>query len=699
MRDVRRGLAAIAAAAVCFGLVACGSTGTPACSGTGEVCTPSGTADACALTYATSCDANGTLVCAVASSKPDGTACGSALVCKAGGCVSSTATASVGTAGGTVETPAGATVVVPSGAVDGATTIQVSATDQSPPSGIAAVSPVYEFLPAGTLFARPVKVTLPLPAGVTSGSVYWSRLDGSGFDALGGTVDLAARTITVETAHFSLAVIGPAVTTRTVVGVGQTTFISSSSRVSVPFSGVTATTSVLVKDAGGAFVTLPGSWGAGASAGTFTIPDVPVGEYILRLGAIYQVMSTSAPDLGILRGGKPYTERTQVVDSSVLDLSIAGLAPWQATDQIEFFSTQVDQWDFDTELRAAPPITEGSVTASIPLDLARSNGGGHYAIEASKGDTAYVAQLSSATSANGQRYRAMARLGQLPAFDAPATGTTPASVMLTDVSQSNQVSVDFRATRWAAALALDGNPTHATACTDLTITGCDHFIGVLCQAGRAEDGFYASNADLLLYQDPSSDGVDVQTGTMTYGAPLASPQDPNWGFLFAARWTMPVAISAPGSSTPALLGDVVSWTTTVATGQAGPVIPPVTPATAITVAGRPFFPGGQGIGLTPTVSWSPPRTGQARVYTLVVYEALVLSGSTATTLLPRATIGTPHTSFEFPPGILEAGKSYVFALAAQAATSPAAEAILDAAPRKNSIDIATARVVSGLFTP
>ncbi len=104
----------------------------------------------------------------------------------------------VGTSGATV-TLAGVTLAVPANAVSADTSITVAAT--ATPSGYAPVSPVYEFGPAGTTFAKPVAVTIPLTTATPDAHLFWSNAAG-GFDDLGGTV--TGTTLTGYVTHFSI---------------------------------------------------------------------------------------------------------------------------------------------------------------------------------------------------------------------------------------------------------------------------------------------------------------------------------------------------------------------------------------------------------------------------------------------------------------------------------------------------------------
>lgn len=118
--------------------------------------------------------------------------------------------------GGTVETPGGeVTLTIPPNSVDSDTMITIAVSSDPPPAG--AQGPVYEFGPAGLVFAHPVKIALAMPEGVTSGDVYWSKPGGqTGYDDIGGTV--TGSKIEAEIVHFSSGYVGPMQSTRTVTG-------------------------------------------------------------------------------------------------------------------------------------------------------------------------------------------------------------------------------------------------------------------------------------------------------------------------------------------------------------------------------------------------------------------------------------------------------------------------------------------------
>jgi hypothetical protein len=117
-------------------------------------------------------------------------------------------------AGGTVELSNGTKIEVPAGALPpGVDTITVTSSMEPAPVEYKTASPVYTFGPEGAVFAKPLKVSIPmrLPAGksLSEMSMLWSRSRGDGFDmvptefvadpSIGGSAFVAIGEVT----HFS----------------------------------------------------------------------------------------------------------------------------------------------------------------------------------------------------------------------------------------------------------------------------------------------------------------------------------------------------------------------------------------------------------------------------------------------------------------------------------------------------------------
>ena len=590
-----------------------------------------------------------------------------------------TASAVIGVDGGSVTTPAGAVITVPFGALDRPVTVTVQTGTAPAPDGVGAVSPLYQFGPEGTVFNKPVTVSLPLPRGVTDASVYWSKLGSTTeFEAIGGAI--ADGFITVETAHFSLAVIGAAAATRTVNGVGMITWISATGRQTLPRDFATIPVEAVVRDAAGNLVSIPAVPGTGAALGTFTITGVPRGQYTLHAGTQYVVTSTSSPDLGSSHGGRPDVTRLGN-HSAFLDFSLTNLAPWQAGSLLEMFSTEANDWDFGTQRAASPALGDGQTEASFTFNLADANGSGEppNLIQGSKGDHVYVAQLSNATSARGLPYLAMSRVIQFPLFDTLVDGTVRLTGAMLDVQRAKTIAIDFRGSAFRSRIVSEANPNTQLACL-----GCGGTFAVLGQAGTAKDGFYAANADPLAFTEPN--GIDVVTGAMAYGSPANAGLVGSWGEIALVRWAGRVLYSFPGRPLASLVAGF-NWTADPLAFAAPRVItPPISFVRDLRIDGAVAFANQALASAAPTVSWTAPSLGTPTHYSIRAYEVFVSQTR------PVAIIFTPNTSFQFLPGTLQSGHQY--ALVVSAIDGPAAAN----APFRTVLDSATASTPTGLLT-
>lgn len=594
------------------------------------------------------------------------------------------ASAVIGPAGGQLRAGE-VTVEVPPGALDAPISLAVAPAGRVSTPGLSPLTRVYRFLPEGLLFAKPVRVVFRLRRGVSTASVYWSRIGGNGFDSLGGTV--VGRTVAAETPHFGLGFAGPAAATRTVVGSRVATYISATTRVSEPNPGAIAV-EALVPDAAGNLVSFPATFGTGAAAGTFTIPGLPPGEVLIRAGSQYLLTDSAAPDLGFAAGGRrnPPPTLADPALATLLDVSLTGLDPWQEGDQLEMVGSENDDWEFNIEQTWAA-MAPGDTAARFALDLAALQVGDNY-VEGSKGDRVHFAQLSGAATASGVPYLRMSRFAQLAPFDTAPGSTTSVAAALQPMPPDRSIDLDYRAADFRAALVADGNPAMILDCP----AGCS--AAVLGQAGLASDGFYTANADLLFLQDAT--GASVRSGPMSYGSPAALGG--TWGEIGFVSISARVENALPGLL-PNLAANrtLINWVLDPAEMAAPTVLtPPLTLPVAVTVSSASgpldLFAGGSGMGLTPTLSWSPPRVGTPDLYRVVVRRLGVSANGRRTTSTVVATLTTRHASLTLPPGILALGETYTFSVAATKGISPAA-------PLRTGLGVVQARTASGNFTP
>jgi hypothetical protein len=99
----------------------------------------------------------------------------------------------------------GPTLVIPAGALSASTRITIQDAGSTSPAG----TPLFVLGPAGTTFAKPIALTLPMPSGMTTGSVFWSQPGStSAFEALDPVITASGAQVTGT--HFSNVFVGPA---------------------------------------------------------------------------------------------------------------------------------------------------------------------------------------------------------------------------------------------------------------------------------------------------------------------------------------------------------------------------------------------------------------------------------------------------------------------------------------------------------
>lgn len=112
----------------------------------------------------------------------------------------------IGSSGGTVVIE-DVSIEVPPGALKKDETLTVSETEEAPPKGYEAYTPVYRFEPQGLTFAEPVTVTFTVTGEAKDPVIFWSTIDKEDeFDRMPTTI--GKGTVSTEVSHFSLGFVG-----------------------------------------------------------------------------------------------------------------------------------------------------------------------------------------------------------------------------------------------------------------------------------------------------------------------------------------------------------------------------------------------------------------------------------------------------------------------------------------------------------
>jgi hypothetical protein len=548
---------------------------------------------------------------------------------------------------------------------------------------------------------------LPSPT-VVNGTITVSDTNGQTFDFAASGSRSYSQTVQCSTAHDSSETINNTATiiatgqtaqasasvtctARTVSGVGATQYFSEASTspiASVPIDFSTSAVEALVPDGSGGFQSYPGS---GAS-GTFSVPNVPPGQYILRVGNTYVVTDVNAVDLGSSVNGRPTA--AVVTQGSLVNVGVGDLEPWQSGDFLEFYAPGAGDWDFGTErfANSGGPF-DGDTSVSLSINLGALDGNfPRFHIDSTAGDHAYLVQLSQQTTSSGTTYFALTRTFALPLFSSVDGGSVSAGDYppntFARVTQYNSINVDFRGSQFLAALTADGNPNQ-------TFTSA--LYGVESVPGTAAYAFNVVSADQLLVVLPT-DGSDVTTGTMSYGPLPVASNFGHWVDFRDVRFQSRVTYQLPGTVSGTNFVNGLFWTT--AGTPANPIVPPLSPPQTIKVDGANFFSDQTLVGLNSTITWSPPVIGVDNgifaYYRLTIYELDVNPANNRTTRGPViATLHTPNTSIMLP-SLLQSGRTYVLVLEALGGTGYPPLDITK--PLQGRVDTVSVMVSSGILT-
>ncbi len=497
----------------------------------------------------------------------------------------------------------------------------------------------------------------------------------------------ATITVTGQTAQASASV---TCTARTISGTGAVHYFTEASQsetASSPINFSTSAVQALVPDGSGGFQSYPGT---GAS-GTFSVPNVPPGQYMLRVGNTYVVTDVNAVDLGNSANGRPTA--AVVTQNSLVNVGVGNLKPWQSGDFLEFYAPGADDWDFGTErfANSGGPF-DGDTSVSLSINLGALDGNfPQFHIDSTAGDHAYLVQLSQQITSSGTTYFTLTRTFALPLFSSVDGGSVSAGDYppntFDDFSPFITINVDFRGSQFLAALTADGNPNQ-------TFTSA--LYGAESVPGTAAYAFNVVSADQLLVFLPT-DGSDVTTGTMSYAPLLYANNFGYWGEFSDVRFQSQVTYQLPGTVSGTNFVNGLFWTIA---GQPELVVPPLSAPRTIKVDGANFFSDQTLAGLNPTITWSPPAIGVDNgifaYYRLTIYELAVNAANNKTTRGPViATLHTPNTSIVLP-SLLQSGRTYVLVLEALGGTGYPPLDI--AKPLQGRVDTVSVMVSSGILT-
>lgn len=421
-----------------------------------------------------------------------------------------------------------------------------------------------------------------------------------------------------------------------------------------------------------AFVWESGAWtsypGTGTAAGTFTVPNVPAGPFLIAVGGNHHYAYTTARalDLGADLAGRPnavFGPSTNTIDGELTNLD-----PWQADDLIQWYAPNVDGWA-PSSLSSAP--STGATTFSGPSSWWQGR-----LIDASQGDMLYATQVSERI-VMGNEVQVLSRYASFTGVEQQDGTPVTVSGALGAVAATESISLDFRGSQFEALLAAV-SPSASAIATAAT---------VYTQPGAGVAVAYSPGPDLLSLFTGNED-VKV---TIPYPNPFPAA----WGEILYTGTMWQVPFTAPGAtSSGPLLGYTYS---TMPAGEASTkvLVPLVSPPRSPEIGGKSASGDLEGIGLTPTLSWSAPAVGTPTAYQVTVWEVEIDDAYDGGSVIgQQAMIVTTTTNLTLPPGLLQKGHAYALTITAVASPIDATTT-----PFRSSPSMAVADVVTGLVTP
>ena len=544
----------------------------------------------------------------------------------------------VGQGGGTVEAD-GAALDIPAGALPEDTAITVAVSDDPPPAG--AVSPLYVFGPDGLQFQEPVTVRLPVPAGATGVSVYWSKLDGAGFDRLGGTI--VGDHIEAQVTHFSEGYVAATSGNRTVTVSAAQTYLDGVSSypdlieyapLGDPCVPPEAPVPVFRLPDGSCVLATIAADGRSFSA------ELPDGEYMVEVqdpvyGRLYYVSSASALDIG----ADLYGRHDAVVASPGTTLTfsnVGGLESWEPGDQL--YGESIGAGVLWFALQDLNPIADATETLDGYSVANQDSDTGHLI----DGDTVTFYQRSSDVSPELVPYSHQVRVFETSVAQTDGADTLLTGAFSAGITNTFDLSVDVSA--FEDNLGFDG--TYYTAVSPAAEPFGGHHVSI--------DTYWTIPA----LETDFDVGTTTETLTdLSFATAASDPTEVRT--VVAEQYLVPVQL--PGSDAPTLaFGDNFA----IRDGITTTMTPVVGPFGGLFVNGADAKEPQTAVGVRPTISWTPPTLGSVQHFLVNVMRVWVDESNT-TRRQSIAWIETDGTSLTLPAELLVDGESYLVRVSCQ----------------------------------
>lgn len=552
--------------------------------------------------------------------------------------------------------------------------------------------------------------TGPGSATLTGATLQWTPTSAQARTANAFTVTATTTSGGSATQNFSVTPIG------NINGTASTKYYARGGPRLAPFDLSGTTVKAYVPGADGSFTEIAGT---GHADGTFSIPQVPSGNYWLALGnALFWTNATSPALLGA-QPGRP--DAAPVSTPFSLQFNMTSVAALQNKDRFDWYSADapvsgqwtrygVDGWSNYDSLGA----TSWSNTDSFNISK--------YLLDGSKGDTAYLNHLQESAVTGGKLLSIVDSFRQAPvAFTEVDGQPQPVGGAMTALlaDQNLQLKVagsQFSTFDFDLAFSSSFGPAATNAAVSAGVQNRSSLLTLFARPFNAPSPTEFSALlnhqgwpTLLAYTPDTPLTTDVDAGSVPYANPFAVSEFTPvllYQYKVATATSLPAPpVSCPSanpicttaysgslrrapSGPPGLAGffrdSDKTWMNTggglgvfVAPDSTAtqPVAPVVGPVSSVLVNGQPFANGRIDAGGSPTISWTAPTTGSADVYvvslgkivttrTVIQVGDVILGYNDDFSPACCTTLRTTGTSVTVPPGLMQNGEYWAVAVEA-----------------------------------
>jgi hypothetical protein len=428
---------------------------------------------------------------------------------------------------------------------------------------------------------------------------------------------------------------------RTINGAAQQVHVTPAGETLIDVNYTTAVVQALVPDGVG-FTTHVGTGGSG----TFTVEDVPDGEYVLRINADYYVTDSSTVTLSRYVVGR--YDAVAATMPTTLTFDVDSMPTWDFNDQLFWF---------DPSSGASFPAMEWSIS---PYPMA-----GATELMNTSVDYAMAARPMLINTAEGdQPVLSVLSWEQLAQDGIDWVGTTiaafsPGTLVMTD-GQAASATGSFTTPALDQQLALDWRVSEflaqASAGHPDADPSDDSWFSIRAMAAGSEHGPFGAAYELLSAYSTVGHDTDISR-TLDYALPFT------WDTYGVTIWEYYTPLALPGRNaitTPSGFVYTADVLSDIATNGLAPI---VGPPRDLLLDDQDATANSDGIGANPVLSWTAPDVGNPAMYRVEVYR-LATQGSAGTRAIRAARIWTNNASLKIPPGLLTNGEYYFFRVVA-----------------------------------